>query len=52
MCLPDFRQIELRLLAHLSGDPSLLAIFNNPYSDDIFRELTSQWWVISHIMSD
>ncbi|KAK2180438.1 hypothetical protein NP493_443g04021 [Ridgeia piscesae] len=39
----DFRQIELRLLAHLSGDPGLLAIFNNPYSDDIFRELTSQW---------
>ncbi|KAI0209399.1 DNA polymerase nu [Lamellibrachia satsuma] len=39
----DFKQIELRLLAHLSGDSALLRVFNNPNSDDIFKDLTSQW---------
>ncbi|XP_033756749.1 DNA polymerase nu-like [Pecten maximus] len=41
----DFQQIELRLLAHLADDPTLLKIFTDSESGskDIFVELTSQW---------
>ncbi|OWF55047.1 DNA polymerase nu-like [Mizuhopecten yessoensis] len=39
----DFQQIELRLLAHLADDPTLLKIFTESRSTDIFIELTSQW---------
>ena len=37
----DYRQIEFRVLAHLSGDQDLLRVFNN--SDrDIFTEVATQ----------
>lgn len=39
----DFAQIELRILAHLSGDPELLKLFQEPESDDVFSTLTAQW---------
>ncbi|XP_071947423.1 DNA polymerase nu-like [Antedon mediterranea] len=39
----DFQSIELRLLAHLSQDAALCAVFNNPGVDDIFVELTKHW---------
>ncbi|XP_076992349.1 DNA polymerase nu isoform X2 [Tamandua tetradactyla] len=39
----DFSQIELRILAHLSGDPELLKLFQEPERDDVFSTLTSQW---------
>ncbi|XP_045081492.1 DNA polymerase nu isoform X1 [Coregonus clupeaformis] len=42
----DFCQVELRLLAHLSSDPELLRIFNNPQAD-IFTMLASQWKGVS-----
>ncbi|XP_070563600.1 DNA polymerase nu-like isoform X3 [Ptychodera flava] len=32
----DFQSIELRLLAHLSEDPTLLAVFQKPDCNDIF----------------
>ncbi|XP_048092747.1 DNA polymerase nu isoform X1 [Alosa alosa] len=38
----DFCQVELRLLAHLSLDPELLKIFQNPEAD-VFTMLASQW---------
>ncbi|XP_035375880.1 DNA polymerase nu [Electrophorus electricus] len=38
----DFCQVELRLLAHLSSDPELLKIFQNPEAD-VFTMLASQW---------
>ncbi|XP_023681239.2 DNA polymerase nu isoform X2 [Paramormyrops kingsleyae] len=38
----DFCQVELRLLAHLSSDPELLRIFQDP-SADVFAMLASQW---------
>ncbi|KAL7822680.1 hypothetical protein AOLI_G00331070, partial [Acnodon oligacanthus] len=38
----DFCQVELRLLAHLSSDPELLRIFQNPEAD-VFTMLASQW---------
>lgn len=41
--LTDFSQIELRILAHLSGDPELLKLFQEPERDDVFSALTSQW---------
>jgi len=37
----DYEQIELRILAHLSGDPSLLRAIRT--GGDIFRELTAVW---------
>uniref|UniRef100_A0A8D1B316 HAUS augmin like complex subunit 3 n=1 Tax=Sus scrofa TaxID=9823 RepID=A0A8D1B316_PIG len=43
----DFSQIELRILAHLSGDPELLKLFQEPERDDVFSALTSQWKGIS-----
>ncbi|XP_008149192.3 DNA polymerase nu [Eptesicus fuscus] len=39
----DFAQIELRILAHLSGDPGLLTLFQAPERDDVFSTLTAQW---------
>ncbi|CAK7295023.1 DNA polymerase nu [Vulpes lagopus] len=39
----DFSQIELRILAHLSGDPELLKLFRESGRDDVFSTLTSQW---------
>ncbi|XP_048827248.1 DNA polymerase nu-like [Brienomyrus brachyistius] len=38
----DFCQVELRLLAHLSSDPELLRVFQDP-SADVFAMLASQW---------
>jgi DNA polymerase I-like protein with 3'-5' exonuclease and polymerase domains len=43
LCLTDFSQIELRILAHLSGDPELLKLFQESERDDVFSILTSQW---------
>ncbi|XP_062069707.1 DNA polymerase nu [Lepus europaeus] len=39
----DFSQIELRILAHLSGDAELLKLFHEPEREDVFSTLTSQW---------
>jgi DNA polymerase nu len=39
----DFKSIELRLLAHLSEDPDLLKVMNDPKASDIFTLLTSEW---------
>lgn len=44
ICVLDFCQVELRLLAHFSSDPELLRIFNHPQSD-VFTMLASQWSV-------
>lgn len=48
----DFSQIELRILAHLSGDPELLKLFQESERDDVFSTLTSQWKNIpmEHVM--
>lgn len=43
----DFSQIELRILAHLSGDPELLKLFQESERDDVFSTLTSQWKDVS-----
>ncbi|XP_072804106.1 HAUS augmin-like complex subunit 3 isoform X2 [Vicugna pacos] len=43
----DFLQIELRILAHLSGDPEPLKLFQDSERDDVFSTLTSQWKNIS-----
>lgn len=40
----DFCQIELRVLAHLSKDPTLLAALNS--SGDVFVNLSSKWYKI------
>ncbi|XP_078534729.1 DNA polymerase nu [Lissotriton helveticus] len=39
----DFSQIELRILAHFSSDPELLALFNEHDTTDVFTTLASQW---------
>ncbi|KAJ7378864.1 hypothetical protein OS493_020466 [Desmophyllum pertusum] len=39
----DFQSIELRLLSHLSEDPSLIHIFNDKQCADVFTTLASQW---------
>uniref|UniRef100_A0A667H462 DNA-directed DNA polymerase family A palm domain-containing protein n=1 Tax=Lynx canadensis TaxID=61383 RepID=A0A667H462_LYNCA len=39
--LTDFSQIELRILAHLSGDPELWKLFRESEKDDVFSTLTS-----------
>ena len=41
----DFQSIELRLLAHMSGDRVLLKVFNNKDCLDVFVELASEWYV-------
>ncbi|XP_035283092.1 DNA polymerase nu isoform X2 [Anguilla anguilla] len=38
----DFCQVELRLLAHLTSDPELLRLFQDPDAD-VFSMLASQW---------
>ncbi|XP_060044335.1 DNA polymerase nu isoform X2 [Erinaceus europaeus] len=43
----DFSQIELRILAHLSGDPELLKLFQGSERDDVFSTLAAQWKDIS-----
>lgn len=45
----DFQQIELRLLAHLANDSTLLRLFNEGCEKDIFVELTAQWYIVSLI---
>ena len=45
VCATDFQQIELRLLAHLANDSTLLQLFNRHCEKDIFKELTAQWFV-------
>ncbi|RMX47437.1 hypothetical protein pdam_00002160 [Pocillopora damicornis] len=40
----DFQSIELRLLSHLSEDPSLVQIFNDKQCADVFTTLASQWY--------
>lgn len=37
----DFCQLELRILAHLSEDKSLIDIFNS--EDDVFTAITAKW---------
>ncbi|XP_072903858.1 DNA polymerase nu [Hemitrygon akajei] len=39
----DFSHIELRILAHLTSDPELLRLFQEPEPPDIFTSLASQW---------
>ncbi|RUS72236.1 hypothetical protein EGW08_020009, partial [Elysia chlorotica] len=39
----DFQQIELRILAHLSEDSSLLSTFWQPNASDVFIALTGKW---------
>jgi len=46
MCInADFQQIELRIVAHLSNDPTMLALFNQPdsHATDVFKQLTADW---------
>ncbi|XP_061106699.1 DNA polymerase nu [Conger conger] len=38
----DFCQVELRLLAHLTSDPELLRLFQDPDAD-VFTALASHW---------
>ncbi|GAB5571011.1 DNA polymerase theta isoform X1 [Prionailurus iriomotensis] len=40
----DFSQIELRILAHLSGDPELWKLFRESEKDDVYSTLTSLCW--------
>lgn len=37
----DYSQLELRILAHLSGDKALRAIFCN--RGDVFRQVAARW---------
>ena len=39
----DYRQLELRVLAHLSNDPGLVAAFNARPDEDPFRVLAARW---------
>eukprot|EP00062_Callorhinchus_milii_P015000 gi/632964793/ref/XP_007898570.1/ PREDICTED: DNA polymerase nu-like [Callorhinchus milii] len=39
----DFSQVELRILAHLSSDPELLKLFQDPETSDVFSILACQW---------
>ena len=39
----DYCQIELRLIAHLSGDTALCDVFNQPNQIDIFKQLAMKW---------
>ncbi|XP_074848193.1 DNA polymerase nu [Carettochelys insculpta] len=39
----DFSHIELRILAHLSCDPELLKLFQEPETTDVFTTLACQW---------
>lgn len=42
MVSADFRQIELRIMAHFSQDNSLCTILKDPLGDP-FRILAAQW---------
>ena len=42
LLVADYNQIELRCIAHLSGDPSLIAAFEA--GDDIHRSVASRTW--------
>ncbi|XP_038661823.1 DNA polymerase nu isoform X2 [Scyliorhinus canicula] len=43
----DFSHIELRILAHLTSDPELLRLFQEPEPPDVFSSLACQWKGIS-----
>ena len=38
----DYSQIEVRLMAHFSGDPTLISLLCQP-KGDLFRTLAAQW---------
>lgn len=38
----DYSQIELRLMAHFSKDPSLIELLNNP-DGDVFTMIAAKW---------
>lgn len=38
----DYSQIEVRLMAHFSGDPTLVSLLSQP-KGDLFRLLAAQW---------
>lgn len=38
----DYSQIEVRLMAHFSGDPTLVSLLSQP-TGDLFRLLAAQW---------
>ncbi|KAJ3673940.1 hypothetical protein LUZ60_005932 [Juncus effusus] len=38
----DYSQIELRLMAHFSKDPTLISLLSNP-NGDVFTLITSKW---------
>ncbi|KAH9571445.1 hypothetical protein CY35_02G094300 [Sphagnum magellanicum] len=42
----DYSQIEIRLMAHFSGDPSLISLLSKP-AGDVFRMLAAQWTGLS-----
>jgi DNA polymerase theta len=44
----DYSQIEVRLMAHFSEEPALIALLRKP-SGDLFRMIASQWTGISEI---
>ena len=46
----DFKSIELRVLAHLSGDAQLLSAFSSSQNADIFITLASEWYSIIKIL--
>ena len=37
----DYSQNEVRILAHMSGDESLISLFNQPGSVDIYKQMSS-----------
>ena len=37
----DYSQLELRVIAHLSGDRKLISILNN--DGDVFKMIAAQW---------
>ena len=44
--LSDFSQIELRILADLSGDSALISALSDP-TRDFFEELAMEWLYVS-----
>ena len=39
----DFRSIELRLVAHFSGDSLLMSVLKSRKTPDVFVHLASEW---------
>ncbi len=39
----DWSQIELRMLAHLSADQSLIRLLSNRECPDVFRAIAAEW---------